>query len=248
MASSFSIALGNVLYKNCFPLYKIMYKVFKKKQDAFEISLLHKYIKPNDTVLDIGANIGFYSEIFSEIVGPKGTVHCFEPDKTNFKHLTNRVGDLKNVHIYNKAVSEKDETIKIYTSKLLNVDHRTYKPDDYDEEIDIDAVNLDLFLKDVPTINFIKIDIQGFEMSAMKGMLQILKNNDVKMLSEFWPYGLKKAGYDIVMYFNFLSQFGFKIYLIEDNKLNLLSEERVKTFMDLPEETYMNIFATKNSL
>lgn len=224
-----------------------MYKVFKKKQDAFEISLLYKYIKPNDTVLDIGANIGFYSEIFSEIIGTKGAVHCFEPDKTNFKHLKNRIGNYKNVHLYNKAVSEKDETIKIYTSKLLNVDHRTYKPDDYDEEIDIEAVSLDLFLKDVSNISFIKIDIQGFEMSAMKGMVQILKHNNLKILSEFWPYGLKKAGYDIVMYFNFLTQIGFTIYLINDNQLSLLSEEKVKTFMDLPEDIYMNIFAAKNS-
>ena len=59
MASSLSIALGNFLYKNLFPIYKITYKAFKQKQDAFEISLMQKYIRQGDTVLDIGANIGF---------------------------------------------------------------------------------------------------------------------------------------------------------------------------------------------
>lgn len=222
-----------------------MYKVFKKRQDAFEISLLQKYIAPGHVVIDIGANIGFYSEIFSTLVGEKGKVYCFEPDATNFNHLKNRVENIKNIHIYNKAVGDSNQTIKIYTSKLLNVDHRTYKPDEYDEEIDIEAVSLDTFLQNTP-VNFIKIDIQGFEMNAMKGMNTILENNNLKILSEFWPYGLKKAGSNIVEYFTFLVNHGFKVYLIDKQKLHLLDIDNVKSFMDLPEATYMNIFASKN--
>lgn len=222
-----------------------MYKVFKKRQDAFEISLLQKHIKPGDIVLDIGANIGFYSEIFSSLVGEKGKVYCFEPDAVNFKHLKDRVNHIKNVSIYHKAVADSNQTIKIYTSKLLNVDHRTYKPDEYDEEIDIEAVALDSFLQ-TPKVNFIKIDIQGFEMTAMKGMNQILKNNNLKILSEFWPYGLKKAGSSIIEYYSLLVSNGFKVYLINQNKLSLLNAETVASFMDLPSETYMNIFASKD--
>jgi FkbM family methyltransferase len=253
MASSLSIALGNFLYKNLFPLYKITYKAFKKKQDSFEISLMKKYIKPNDTVLDIGANIGFYAEILSEIVGEKGKVHCFEPDVTNFNHLKNRCQKLTNVQINNKAVSDKTEVIKIYTSKQLNVDHRTYKPDDYDQEIDIDAIAIDDYLffnldsaQSDKEINFIKMDIQGFEMSAVKGMTKTLQTPHLKLLSEFWPYGMRKAGTSILEYYTLLKHYNFYIYLIENNQLIELTEEKVKTFLDLPETTYMNIFASKD--
>ena len=246
MASSISLALGNFLYKNCFPLYKLTYKSFKEKQDAFEISLMKKYIKAGDTVLDIGANIGFYAEILSGIVGEKGKVHCFEPDTTNFKHLQNRCEKLTNVKINNKAVSEKTEVIKIYTSKQLNVDHRTYKPDEYDQEIDIHAIAVDEYLQSsTPEINFIKMDIQGFEMSAVKGMTKTLQSPNLKMLSEFWPYGMRKAGTSVLDYFYFLKQYNFYIYLIENNQLTELTDEKVKTFLDLPESTYMNIFASK---
>jgi FkbM family methyltransferase len=260
MASSLSIALGNFLYKNCFPLYKLTYKSFKEKQDAFEISLMKKYIKAEDTVLDIGANIGFYAEILSGIVGENGKVHCFEPDTTNFKHLQNRCEKLTNVKINNKAVSEKTEVIKIYTSKQLNVDHRTYKPDDYDQEIDINAISIDEYLfppfdsiqvdstsaQPDKEINFIKMDIQGFEMSAVKGMTKTLQSPNLKMLSEFWPYGMRKAGTSVLEYFHFLKQNHFYIYLIDNNQLIELTEEKVKTFLDLPETTYMNIFASKD--
>lgn len=251
MASSLSIALGNFLYKNCFPIYKLTYKSFKEKQDAFEISLMKKYIKAGDTVLDIGANIGFYAEILSTIVGEKGKVHCFEPDVTNFSHLKNRCQKLSNVQINNKAVSEKTETIKIYTSKKLNVDHRTYKPDEYDQEIDIFAIGIDEYLsvdyaQDDNKVNFIKMDIQGFEMSAVKGMTNTLQSPHLKMLSEFWPYGMRKAGTSVLEYYHFLKQYNFYIYLIENNQLIELTEDKVKTFLELPETTYMNIFASKD--
>ena len=245
MASSFSISFGNFLFKNCFPLYKITYKVFKQKQDVFEISLMNKYIHTNDTVLDIGANIGFYAEILSGIVGANGRVHCFEPDVTNFNHLKKRCSSLSNVTINNKAVADKTQTIKIYTSKKLNVDHRTYKPDDYDAEINIDAVSIDDYLKG-QQIDFIKMDIQGFEMSAVKGMTETLKSPDLKMLSEFWPYGMRKAGTSVLEYYLFLKNFDFTIYLVENNQLIELSEDKVKTFLELPESIYMNIFASKN--
>lgn len=253
MASSASIAIGNTLFKYCFPLYKITYQLFKKKQDAFEISLMKKHIKQGDTVLDIGANIGFYAELFSDLVGVNGKVHCFEPDTTNFKHLNNRCANKLNVTINNKAVAHKTEIIKIYTSKLLNVDHRTYEPDHYDEVIEIDAVSIDEYLLSTAgststgkKVNFIKMDIQGFEMNAIQGMVKTLENSDVKILSEFWPYGLKKAGSSITQYYEFLTHLGFTIYLIKNNQLLELTLEEVTSFLDLPESNYMNIFATKN--
>lgn len=245
MASGFSIALGNFLYKKCFPLYKLTYKSFKEKQDAFEISIIKKYTKTGNTVLDIGANIGFYAEILSTIVGEKGHVHCFEPDVTNFKHLQKRCKDLKNISINNKAVADKTQVIKIYTSKQLNVDHRTYKPDDYDQEIDIDAVSIDDYLQG-QSVDFIKMDIQGFEMSAVKGMTKTLQSPNLKMLSEFWPYGMRTAGTSVLEYYQFLKQYNFFIYLIENKQLIELKEDKVKTFLDLPETTYMNIFASKD--
>lgn len=245
MASNLSIAFGNFLFKNCFPAYKSFYKVFKTKQDAFEISLMKKYINPNDIVLDIGANIGFYAEILSGIVGEKGSVHCFEPDVINFKHLKKRCHPLCNVSINNKAVADKTQTIKIYTSKKLNVDHRTYKPDEYDQEINIEAIAIDEYLKG-QAVSFIKMDIQGFEMSAVKGMVKTMENLDLKMLSEFWPYGMRKAGSNVLEYFTFLKSYHFHIYLIENATLIELTEERVKTFLDFPESVYMNIFASKN--
>jgi FkbM family methyltransferase len=244
---SLSIKLGNFLYKNAFALYKPVYARFKHKQDAFEIDLLKKHISKNATVLDIGANIGFYATILSDLVGEKGKVHCFEPDIKNFNHLKNHTAQHHNIVINNKAVGPKSGILKIYTSNKLNVDHRTYKPEEYDKEIEIEAISIDDYLHSNLSVDFIKIDIQGFEMEAVKGMQKTLEfNMDLKLISEFWPYGLKKAGSSVSDYFGFLTSLGFTCYLLEKNSLLKLTKEKVRSLEPLGEEHYFNIFATRS--
>lgn len=243
---SFSIQLGNFLYKHAFWLYRPMYTAFKNRQDQFEIELLKQHLKPGDVVLDIGANIGYYAELIAQLVGEKGKVHCFEPDSTNFKHLQNRCRGVSNLVLNHKAVGPKTEKLKIYTSKNLNVDHRTYEPEEYEDVIEIEALSIDDYLKDKEQkVHLIKMDIQGFEMQAVQGMKNTLKTNPgLKIISEFWPYGLRKAGSSALAYFDFLTQHGFTVHLLKNKGLEVLTSDKVTSMNDLGEETYFNILAT----
>lgn len=244
---SLSLKLGNFLYKHAFWLYRPMYTAFKNRQDQFEIELLKQHLQPGDVVLDIGANIGYYAELIAELVGEKGRVHCFEPDSTNFKHLQNRCRGISNLVLNHKAVGPKTEKLKIYTSKNLNVDHRTYEPEEYETVIEIEALSIDDYLKDKEQqVQLIKMDIQGFEMQAVQGMKDTLENNPgLKIISEFWPYGLRKAGSSALAYFDFLTQHGFTVHLLKNKALDVLTSDKVKSINDLGEETYFNILATK---
>ncbi|MCC6370920.1 MAG: FkbM family methyltransferase [Bacteroidia bacterium] len=245
---SLSIKLGNFLYNNAFALYKPMYYAFKKKQDDFEIKLLKEYIRPGQVILDIGANIGFYAEILSDLSGPKGQVHCFEPDKKNFSYLQKHLANRKNTFLNNKAVGPKTGTISIYTSKELNVDHRTYQPEEFDKEIKIESVSIDDYLShhSINKVDLIKMDIQGFEMEALKGMHNTLQQNpDVKIISEFWPYGLRTAGSSLSAYYRQLCSYGFSCYLLEKNSLKPLNEAQVTAMEPLDKEHYFNLFITR---
>lgn len=249
MSQSFSIQVGKFLYKNAFPLYNLIYPVFKRKQDAREIKLISSIVKPGFNILDIGANIGFYTQIFSNIVGPNGTVHAFEPEATNFNYLQQNLGTNKNVKLVNKAVSDKTGPIKIYLSKMLNVDHRTYPVDDYAEVIEINATTIDDYLlsNNTTQVDFIKMDIQGFEMAALKGMEKTLKNNPyVKIITELWPYGLKKAGSSALEIVDFATSEKFNIYLVTPNQLELLTKEMALKLKE-DEKNYYNVVLSKES-
>jgi len=243
---SFSIKFGNFLYKHAYGFYKPLYWVFKKRQDAFEIEFLKKNIKPNAVVLDIGANIGFYAKILSGLVGKNGKVHCFEPDVQNFARLSQACSGIQNVIINNMAVGPRTETIKIYTSKNLNVDHRTYKPEEYEQEFEIQATSIDDYLGRNLKVDLIKMDIQGFEMQAIQGMQKTLETNrNIKIISEFWPYGIKKAGDSLLGYFNFLLSQDFNCYLFDKSGLTKLTSQKVSEMENLGEEHFFNIFASR---
>ncbi|MCC7202789.1 MAG: FkbM family methyltransferase [Nitrospirae bacterium] len=210
--------------------------------------MLRQYIKQGDVVLDIGANIGFYARILSQLAGSTGQIHCFEPDPLNFTHLIKNTLPFKNIKLINKAVGAETGVLKIYTSKSLNVDHRTYKPDVYDREIEIQAVSIDEYLANNKRVDFVKIDIQGFEMQAIKGMEKTLRHNKtIKLLSEFWPYGLRKAGSSLSQYYNFLKDMGFEVFLLEIGRCRNITAENVKRLEDSGEEHYFNIFVKRDN-
>ncbi|MES2680454.1 MAG: FkbM family methyltransferase [Bacteroidota bacterium] len=238
------IKLGNWLFKNCFPLYNFSYSRFKLKNDAFEIEILKKTIQPGSYVLDIGANIGFYSKILSSVVGEKGRIFCFEPDKVNFGYLKKNTTQLKNVELFNNAVSDKKDVIKVYKSKMLNVDHRTYPVDDYESVEEISAVSIDDLIaeKKIPRVDFIKIDIQGYELFAFKGMLNLLTSNkDLKIVAEYWPHGFKKAGYSALEFYRFFTGLNYKFSTIENNQVLPLTEKYIADNNDQPYEFFFNV-------
>jgi len=178
--------------------------------------------------LDIGANIGFYTKILSELVGETGKIYAFEPDKKNFSHLQKNAGNLKNVDLINKAVSDKTGTITLYQSDLLNVDHKTYETADYTSKTEIESVAMDDIIPN-KKVDFIKIDIQGFEYFAFQGMKEIFKQNkDLKIIAELYPYGLNNSGIKVDEFVSFLRNSNFYIYKMAENTLTILTDEDVK--------------------
>lgn len=249
IAQQLSISIGNLLFRYFFPVYNIIYPIFKYRQDAEEIEFLKHTVKKGDVVLDIGANIGFYSKILSDLVGASGKVYSFEPDKVNFNYFLKNTHGLTNIVPVNKAVADQTKTLKLYTSKLLNVDHRTYKVDEYEDELTIDAVSIDDFVSDTFKVDFIKMDIQGFEVSALKGMKQTFaKNPTAKMLTELWPYGLRKAGHSCAELINLIEQYGLKVYELNDTETKSLDKNRINQIENAEFEFGLNIFITREQL
>ena len=237
------------LFERFYPIYKPLYFFYKKKKDSFELSLIKNIVRNGNVVFDIGANIGFYSSFFSKYAGKHGQVYSFEPDSLNFSYLLKGTFSIPTINIFNTAIGPQKDTISFYKSKSLNVDHRTYKPDHFAEETKVNMTSIDHFCSEhaIDKIDFIKIDIQGYEMQAMLGAkFQLEKNRGIKILSEFWPYGLKKSGSSVLEYFDFLIQLEFQVFLLDKSQLLPLYRDQVLNMVNLPEENYFNIYAYRN--
>jgi FkbM family methyltransferase len=244
-----SIKIGNCLYQRFFPLYKLLYPAFKKRQDAAEIGWIRRLVRPRNNVLDIGANIGFYTSLLSDLIGVGGHVHAFEPDATNFKHLAATAGHRNNVTLVPKAVSDRSGKLLIYTSPKLNVDHRTYEFENYKQAIAVDGVSIDDYLGGGRCrIDFIKMDIQGYELKALRGMEKtIAANPAMVILSEFWPYGFQQCGTSASVVYDYIRSLDLRVWLIDRSQLRPVSRKTVRELAEV-ETVYYNVVLTKQTI
>jgi len=223
MINSFSF--NDLLYNGYFFLYNT-YKIISDRQER---QIIEKYVKPGDIVLDIGANIGSYCVYLSTLVGESGHVYAFEPSPRNFSRLTKIVNSIKNVTIQQSAVGNFTGKSKLFLSNLVNTDHQLYQTNEKRTCVEVDCIRLDDYFNKDQRVDFIKMDIQGFEYHAFLGMYEVLKcNQDIKFIFEFWPLGLRDAGIAPLDVIKWLRDQGFYLYVIEKDKLADFSEDRVQ--------------------
>jgi FkbM family methyltransferase len=242
--SSLLRGIGNRLYKNAFPVYRLCYRAFKAYTDRAERRLLRSVLSTGSVVVDAGANIGIYSQFLSRCVSPTGVVHSFEPAPENFRHLQSATVHLANVRLSQAALGERSGRSKLYLSNQLNVDHRTYATEgDLRPIVEIDVISLDDYFEAGQRVDLIKMDIQGYELHALRGTNRVLADNPAaKLLLEFWPYGLKRAGANWDDLIATLDDQNMKIHEVTRHGLKPFRPESVSESADW----YVNLFASRS--
>ena len=185
--------------------------------------LFKKKIKKGDVILDIGAHIGYFTLLFAQLTGENGRVYAFEPAPANFALLKKNVeiNEYKNVVLVNKAVSDKNGKSVLYLSSESTGIHKIYDTNDGRKSIEVESIRLDDYFGDYNgKVDWIKIDIEGAEWLALKGMALLLeKNRSLKIVSEFFPHFIKESGMDPKEYLMFLKRCGFgHMYNIDEDK------------------------------
>ncbi len=160
--------------------------------------LVRSIVKNGMIVFDIGANVGKYTKLFSQLVGEKGKVYAFEPSQNTFNRLTSIVHEswCSNVELFPKAVYSENTKVILnefpdpYCSwntlgKPLMEDPKNAK--DYvpiRKSIEVEAVTLDSFCKEnhINRIDYLKLDVEGAEVFALEGALELLKNKVIRYL------------------------------------------------------------------
>ncbi len=169
--------------------------MINREYEPIETRCIKNNINEGDIVVDIGGNIGYYAILSSKIVGKNGKVYAFEPNEEIIPLLKKnlKINSCKNVFLVNKAVSDKNGKLNFYIMKQNKAQSSIYCYGEIDKKIQVDSITLDKFfiLKNKP--NFIKMDVEGGELSILKGAKSILKNK-IKIFLEHKPSKLKRQG------------------------------------------------------
>lgn len=187
-------------------------------------TLCKKIIQEGDTVLDIGAEFGYFSLLFSRLVGDYGRVLAFEPDPYSFEKLkanVNRNGYI-NITVVSKAVSENSQRTKFFVAKAKGTSSLFYPDEHGGEWIDTECLNIDDYLlsKQIKTIDFFKMDVEGAEAKVFKGMSRTIARarhdkRNLRGVVELSPRLLLASGITPEAFLENLKRYGFGLFFID---------------------------------
>lgn len=179
---------GNVIYLDRFDSLNLSINPAYEKES---MDFITKYIKETDIIVDVGANIGYYTLFFAKLA-PEGMVYPFEPDTTNFELLRKNIKANKYSNIIpdNRALSDKSGVTYLMLNKLNTGGHRI-SSDKQKHSIGVEMIRLDDYIHKA---DFVKLDVEGAETMVINGMQDIIKNNNLKMLVEYNEMAMKNFG------------------------------------------------------
>jgi len=205
---------GSKMYVNVFDTDPSMRRTFRayalnRVHEESTTILFRSIVKEGDVVVDLGANVGYFTLLAAKLVGSKGKVYAFEPEPRNYGYLLKNIqlNGYDNVVASQKAVADRRGTVRLFFCRY-DTGHHTiqkydgilaYRPDFVDvkkEFVEVDQLCLDDFFKGIMTpVNVIKMDVEGAEMLALAGMEQLIKRNKkLVMLIEFFPLLISEMG------------------------------------------------------
>lgn len=223
--------------------------VFEKHETA----LFRSVLKPGTVVLDVGANIGYYTLIASHHIGPSGKVFTFEPEPNNYTLLQKNIkkNKVKNVLAFQLGLSDKKYSGALYLSDDNQGNHSlSQKSAGGDTAIEISLITADEVLTDagISKVDVVKMDIEGAEPMALKGMEAVLfRSSPCVLFCEFYPQALTRQGFNPVVFLESISRNGFLVNEIQEEDGRCIPVEDFFVFAKrFAKGGYTNLYCIKS--
>ncbi|WP_345943680.1 FkbM family methyltransferase [Streptomyces sp. SID3212] len=186
---------------------------------------LRARLRPGDVFVDVGANIGYFSVLGSRLVGASGKVVSVEASPEFHRRLLIQahLNECENIRAVNCGVSDKSETLRFTLASSRNMGANSIVP--YDGPIEstfgIDAHPLAEILtsEEVARIRVMKIDVEGAEGAAVRGLLPILDHlrSDAEIVVEVTPSRMAELGYSVTELIDAFKGRGFHVYRLAND-------------------------------
>lgn len=188
-------------------------------------NVFRSQIKPGMKVVDIGANIGWYSLLAADLIGSEGELHAFEanPEMADLTYRNIMInGFLDRVNVINKAVYRETTILefkvfeKYMGSSGIFVDKKTAASfNDAVKSLSVDAVSLDDHFAAGTKIDYIKIDAEGAEPYILQGARRLLAENPrITIMMEFAPSIIATSYGSAEKFVGEIKSLGFEIWRI----------------------------------
>jgi FkbM family methyltransferase len=213
-----------------------------------ELAFVERFLKPGMTVLDLGAHHGLYTLLACKRVGQQGRVIAFEPSPRERKALLLhiRLNRCKNVVVQGMALGNEETEASLYVVQGPETGCNSLRPPAVRSQtaaVLVQITRLDDWLRNskIEQVDFIKLDVEGGELDALKGAVRLLGQRPRPvMLAELQDVRTKPWGYEAREVAELIARFGFRWFSITpDGRLKSLPENPRQyegNFVAVPEE------------
>jgi FkbM family methyltransferase len=192
--------------------------------------LVKSIIKEGMHVFDVGANIGYFTTLFSKLTGNNGVVFAFEPT-VSYKRILEeniKINKLKNIQVYNFGLSNLEQELDINIDASSATIHQPFENEILSKEtINLKTLDNFVFQSNIKKIDFIKVDIDGHEPFFLEGAIQSIQKFKSILLIEISHLHYLEAGVNAWDFYDKLKTFGFKIY----SEVDLLEISNKRDFL-----------------
>lgn len=172
------------------------------------VSFFKKHLKPGDVIADIGTNIGYFTILFSSLVGESGKVISFEPSPGAYANLRKAVRRKRNITTVNKGVFSRTDILRLYSKRSGDpMGSVMYERGAQYSEVPVIALRD----YDAP-FTWAKIDVEGAELEVLRGMKVPLRAT-----LEVATGIIQKHGEGVPKFFSDIEALGYRIYYIVQN-------------------------------
>ncbi len=211
--------------------------------ERYIVTKLLKMVKPGDICWDIGANIGFYTCLLASLVGDNGAVVAFEPASRTCGYLRENVSlnGFTNTTVINKGIGDSVEQRHLHysearlaegTASLKYANERKAS-----ERVKLDTI--DNLFRELPTPNFVKIDVEGYQLEVLRGGEHCLKTHAPLLIAELKDVG--ETNRDVYAEIEaFVTDLGYQLYEIRKHSIrrcNRLSDTTQRNFFLVKEHS-----------
>lgn len=200
-----------------------IYNLYKEIIEGESVRWLCGFIEANSVVIDVGANIGFFTVRFAQHVGDSGRVIAVEPEPTNFCRLKGAIARAsldRRVELLQAAAAETNGQAKLSFNAQNPADHRLA-----DEGINVATISLDdqMARRKWPHVSLIKIDVQGAEARVIAGAGEILRRFHPALYLEISSPTSSDGGQSVIDLLHSLEEFGYLGYQLGRRERRRLS-------------------------
>jgi FkbM family methyltransferase len=184
---------------------------------------IHQTVRPGMVVVDIGANIGYITRELAYAVGPTGKVLAFEPNPQIFAILERNMRHYPQVQIFPFAIGERESELELRFSRNQTGRASFYAVDNSATEsvvVKIRPLIQVLSEKGVTHVDFLKIDVEGAEISALSTLTIESKLLPMVIIAEFNPTCQLASGHSFADFWNWFAKLGYSLERLDDSGLH----------------------------